>query len=410
MKRIFLTSGLVLCMACPAFADVTAGANQCIQSNIGVSQGSTNLKANWTVNYEAMTLNENDGTTTAAGGVTGDQRPTDIFLVGGNGIYKRTGDSEATYVFTQVANGGSVLTAPTGISVTYNINNNLPTGHAASELTTASGATTLPRVFQGYYPYGTTTENYGSATANINSSGNLTPTGATNATGYNNSQPWIAIYNKVSPQVTEPVLPGYSFQGWHVGSDTTTLVSTATVNGTLIGQTTDLTAIWNANDIRINFNCKTAGTTPTPSGTYAFVAGDHGTADDDPTSASGYMLIAMDGHNTITSSCTLTGWTFDGWDCTDNALKDNQNTSLNGTIATSTDVYMKSSNTVTCNAVWHQNNIGITYDSAGGTTIPTNAQTPNAWESCDYDGTVTLPTAPTRTGYTFSGWTVANGN
>ena len=54
MKRIFLTSGLVLCMACPAFATAswsgaTSGTEStgCTQPNLGVYSGPTTLKALW---------------------------------------------------------------------------------------------------------------------------------------------------------------------------------------------------------------------------------------------------------------------------------------------------------------------------------------------------------------------------
>ncbi len=52
MKKIFLTSGLVLCMACPAFADFASTdtgtvANSCDYSHLGVYSGPTQLDAIW---------------------------------------------------------------------------------------------------------------------------------------------------------------------------------------------------------------------------------------------------------------------------------------------------------------------------------------------------------------------------
>jgi len=49
-------------------------------------------------------------------------------------------------------------------------------------------------------------------------------------------------------------------------------------------------------------------------------------------------------------------------------------------------------------ADWTANTIKINWDAKNGTTIP---QT-----QCVYDDTLNLPTTPTKTGYTFGGWTV----
>ena len=52
-------------------------------------------------------------------------------------------------------------------------------------------------------------------------------------------------------------------------------------------------------------------------------------------------------------------------------------------------------------ADWSANTITINWDAKNGTTInPTQ---------CTYDSTITLPTTPSKTGYTFGGWTVKAG-
>ena len=69
MKRIFLTSGLVICMACPAFATVDLDAsgnaagytNECVEPVLGVyeadAQNPVQLEAKWTANTSgAITL------------------------------------------------------------------------------------------------------------------------------------------------------------------------------------------------------------------------------------------------------------------------------------------------------------------------------------------------------------------
>ena len=52
-------------------------------------------------------------------------------------------------------------------------------------------------------------------------------------------------------------------------------------------------------------------------------------------------------------------------------------------------------------ADWTANRITINWDAKNGTTIPAG--------ECTYDSTITLPATPTKTGYTFGGWTVKSG-
>ena len=69
MKKLFLTSGIIACMACPAFAEISTtngagfpatngtvtdnGVGDCVQPTIGAFSGSTTLTAKWIANeYE----------------------------------------------------------------------------------------------------------------------------------------------------------------------------------------------------------------------------------------------------------------------------------------------------------------------------------------------------------------------
>ena len=55
-------------------------------------------------------------------------------------------------------------------------------------------------------------------------------------------------------------------------------------------------------------------------------------------------------------------------------------------------------------AGWQANNIGITWYTQGNTTASGGSS------QCTYDGTITLPTQPSRTGYVFGGWRVRVSN
>ncbi|MFR3993092.1 MAG: InlB B-repeat-containing protein [Angelakisella sp.] len=51
---------------------------------------------------------------------------------------------------------------------------------------------------------------------------------------------------------------------------------------------------------------------------------------------------------------------------------------------------------LTLTAKWQINQYTITFDTAGGSEVPSITQ--------DYGTAITPPAAPTRTGYTFVGW------
>ena len=59
----------------------------------------------------------------------------------------------------------------------------------------------------------------------------------------------------------------------------------------------------------------------------------------------------------------------------------------------------------TLNARWTANTIILNWQPGDDATFTAPAQNDAAY-SCEYDGGITLPTAPTRSGYTFGGWRV----
>ena len=59
----------------------------------------------------------------------------------------------------------------------------------------------------------------------------------------------------------------------------------------------------------------------------------------------------------------------------------------------------------TLNARWTANTIILNWDAGNDATFTAPTQNDAAY-SCEYDGGITLPTQPTRDGYTFGGWRV----
>ena len=77
MKKIFLTSILTLCMACPAMANIDKDASTatCDNATIGTTTGPANLQADWTANTINLDFYSNDtkvgtGTCTYDGTIT----------------------------------------------------------------------------------------------------------------------------------------------------------------------------------------------------------------------------------------------------------------------------------------------------------------------------------------------------
>ncbi|MBQ3785358.1 MAG: InlB B-repeat-containing protein, partial [Alphaproteobacteria bacterium] len=58
---------------------------------------------------------------------------------------------------------------------------------------------------------------------------------------------------------------------------------------------------------------------------------------------------------------------------------------------------------VTCTAQWTANQINLVWDNNNATSGGTGGG-----DTCTFDGSITLPTVPTRTGYEFGGWEVVN--
>ena len=400
MKRIFLTSGLVLCMACPTFAEgnvftATSGtlAGECDVDALGTSTDGANvqLSAIWTNAYNTIDLDENVDNGGIDRSETGQIAPDPIYSVAGTSAVWTQKDSHNNFVDANKKVQGEVVVSSLpelGKEVTFtNLNMNIPAGQ--TDVTSSGGVVAATREFTGFYSAAT------GGLQMIDTDGKLTENGASNASAANTST-WYAQYACATPELTAPVRPGYTFTGWTTDQAGTTPY-TACIDDTV----NTLYAQWASQATTINFVCATIES-PTPSASYAFVAGGSATAGQN---ATGSMTINMDASGTLASSCTLTGWTFLGWDCTDDALSSDAagTTKLNGTITTSQPVYMKSASTVTCNAVWEQNTINLHWDVNNATTY-----TADGGRTCDYDGSVKLPTAPSRTGYQCGGWQVIN--
>ena len=132
MKKLFLTSGIIACMACPAFANpavsgfdttqsnansTSTASGECVSTSIGTTHDSATLVAQWIENFHVMELNENDGNQSAAqGGATGATydtsepsndnlwlTPYDSSTNEGGGVYTRANNPNGAVITTSLA-------------------------------------------------------------------------------------------------------------------------------------------------------------------------------------------------------------------------------------------------------------------------------------------------------------------
>ena len=155
-----------------------------------------------------------------------------------------------------------------------------------------------------------------------------------------------------------PVKDGYTFGGWATAKGVTDPAQAVTFPVAMPLNGTTYYAIWTVNQYTINFN--SLGGTP---------AVDSVTAD---------YLSGVAKPATVP---TKEGYTFGGWSETEGgaAVAFPYTMPLNGT---------------TLYAIWNINSYTVTWDNDGATTDV----------SYEYNAEILLPTAPTKTGYTFKGW------
>ena len=306
MKKIFLTSGLVLCMACPAFAadpgdhtvaniadtnNESVGPASCVEGVLETSTaGATvNFGAMWTANYNTISLD----VSTADGAATGTSvNPTQIFGINGDtsDVYTRsgTGDNDANdpYVFSAM---NSLNSSPAGKSVSVTLMGNAPSG--TPTVTTPSA---VNRPFAGFYDSSSasidqTAQNH--ANQYIDGDGAPTSAGTTAAGGYTagSSHTWYARYDCADFSITDPTLDGYTFAGWYDAETGGNQVTDFCFNNN-----TTLYAHWTENSINITWDGGVGGSTP----------------------SGGDTSCTYNTNFAIPATPTRTGYTFAGWDVT----------------------------------------------------------------------------------------------
>ena len=226
-----------------------------------------------------------------------------------------------------------------------------------------------------------------------------------------------ATYTIESDDITlnNPTKTGYTFKGW-----TGTGLVEPTMEVTIAKGSKDnraYTATWQINQYTISFNSNGGSTVPSITQDFATAV----TAPADPT-REGYTFTGwnQDVPTTIPAeNVTLTAqWTINQYTITFNtgggsavaAITQDYNTAVTAPAAPTKTGYTFAGWTpavpttipaenVTVTAQWQINQYTITFNTDGGTNVAAITQ--------DYGTAVTTPADPTKTGYTFAGWTPA---
>lgn len=425
MKKIFLTSGLVLCMACPAFAtdinysNSTYSDADCVSDVLGVTSGQQTLHAKWTKNqYDVTYAHGTHGTggQTITNAATYDNNYRILGIGTGEGFSGVTANTgyhfvewagssaededyqETTYTETQTISpyqvaGELTLTAQwTWNTSTITLDSSMYPSNAhggTATYNTANGVTaSTPSPIYGAYDHG-----FYDSTAHAIAGG--TGDGSGNLSG-----------------VSVPTLTGYTFNGFFADANDANPVINSdgsfANNAHNVVSGNEATATWYAHWSPIGYTLTYSCGSYT--GTYnsqQFTRTSESTINAVPINYDANIATTVD----PATACTLNGYHINAsnpWTCvihdhtTGAALTGEGSTVSYDTLA-GTGTTWKVANDVTCTANWEPNEIQLTWNNGGGDTVAV-PQGSEGLNTCTYDLGIT-PATPTRTGYTFSGWT-----
>lgn len=407
MKKLFLTSGIIACMACPAFADPAFTASQgsgateqartvaeaCQYDPLQTYSGTSNLVAVWTADSHTLTLKNNTGLGTSADGT--------LYTVYDTGAYT---DSNRQNLMT--SSTYPVTPIPTGAQVTMDYALRTPFNPATNEsyasiMQDEPIAVTQNRTFTGYYD---TVDNDGKAITTgqnqsvmyINNEGYITSTGTDRAADLiNDSEIWNAGWTCTNFAVpSAPSVYGYTFGGWQ--DETGAAIEPDQSGNICLYDNTTLYTNWTAKTWTVQYSCGEGAT------------GTNHPANQTATYDTEFTFQG----NTDATQCQKNGSHFVGWYCDNGVSASDTAAGWHSTTESSTGVHtgdtvtywqyqnLADNATITCTARYAPNTLTLTYDEAGGSAV--------ADGTCSYGGDVVLPANPTKTGYTFGGWNVSS--
>ena len=272
-----------------------------------------------------------------------------------------------TYTVSFNANGGSG--APASQTKTHNVTLTLSstkptrTGHTFLGWSTSSSATSATYSAGGSYTnnasvtlYAVWTPNTYTISFNANG-GSGAPASQTKTYGVT-----------LTLSSTKPTRTGYTFLGWSTSSTATSATYSAGGNFTTNANTT-LYAVWSPNTYTISYSANGGSGAPSSQ-----------------TKTHGVTLTLS------STKPTRTGYSFLGWSTSSTATSASYSAGGSFTTNASTTLY----------AVWSPNSYTVLYSANGGSGAPSS-------QTKTHGVTLTLSsTKPTRTGYSFLGWSTSS--
>ena len=272
-----------------------------------------------------------------------------------------------TYTVSFNANGGSG--APASQTKTHNVTLTLSstkptrTGHTFLGWSTSSSATSATYSAGGSYTnnasvtlYAVWKPNTYTVTFNANG-GSGAPASQTKTYGVT-----------LTLSSTKPTRTGYTFLGWSTSSTATSATYSAGGNFTTNANTT-LYAVWSPNTYTISYSANGGSGAPSSQ-----------------TKTHGVTLTLS------STKPTRTGYSFLGWSTSSTATSASYSAGGSFTTNASTTLY----------AVWSPNSYTVSYSANGGSGAPSS-------QTKTHGVTLTLSsTKPTRTGYSFLGWSTSS--
>ncbi|CAH0534995.1 hypothetical protein [Oscillospiraceae bacterium] len=269
-----------------------------------------------------------------------------------------------TYAVTLNTNGGTIADGKDVTGYTYGVGATLPTdvtrtgytfkgwydneGLTGNPVTAIGGAETGNKEYWAKWEANT-------YTVTLNTNGGTINSG--NVTGYTYG------VGATLPTADDMTYTGYTFKGWYDNEGLTGFPVTA-ISDTETGNK-EYWAKWEANAYTVTLNT------------------NGGTINNGNVTEYTYGVGA-----TLPTDVTRTGYTFKGWYDNEN-LTGSPVTAIGGTEMGNKEYWAK----------WEINQYTITFDTAGGSVVTPITQ--------DYGTAITAPADPTKTGYTFAGWSPA---
>lgn len=330
MKKLFLSSGIVLCLATPAFATGISVVNgqleeaDCDYDTLGVYEGDAYLEAKWVPNIGTITLvssiypgNDTTQTATYTPPAVTAASPSTLYSVYGVGLYS-TQPTEQTIDNFTTANRLSSITVPSKAGYTFdgfykNGNNTaLINSSGAIQYDAASTQITASGGSETWYAHwtahtGTLSYNCGTQPGTTSLAANATaPTGGTLTYGQSFA---------LATTAGSCAYAGYTFAGWScnynlaegtANSLQAPAINYPATNGTIV---TGHTGTYGVTDNSVSVVCS-ARWTPNQIGLSWDL--DGGTAG----ATSGGTSCYYDGDVVLPANPTRTGYTFAGWEVT----------------------------------------------------------------------------------------------